>query len=162
VSKDKLTRLLDDQRTYINEKFEEMMQTVNNLVTQIEHVEQRPPPRQPQHQPPEGEEEEDHDADLDAGRLQRNHHGMGGNHNRGNNDPFAKTKFAMIPITSTANPKAYLDWELAVEQKINSHLVPAGDRIRLATSELVLLYFGGMTFALLLIMLMLYLRLGIL
>jgi hypothetical protein len=40
ASKDELKRLLDDQRTYINEKFEEMMKTVNNLVTWIEHVEQ--------------------------------------------------------------------------------------------------------------------------
>jgi hypothetical protein len=44
VYKDELTRLLDDQRTNITKKFEEMMQTVNNLVTRIEHVEQRPPP----------------------------------------------------------------------------------------------------------------------
>jgi hypothetical protein len=34
---------------------------------------------------------------------------MGGNHNHGNNDPFAKTKFTMIPFTGTADPEAYLD-----------------------------------------------------
>jgi hypothetical protein len=33
LSKDKLTRLLDDQCTYMNGKFEEMLKTVNNLVT---------------------------------------------------------------------------------------------------------------------------------
>jgi hypothetical protein len=73
-----------------------MMQTVNNLVTWIEHVEQRPPPRRPRHQPPEGEEEKDDDVDLDADHLWRNRHGMGGNYNRDNKDYFAKTKFAMI------------------------------------------------------------------
>jgi hypothetical protein len=114
VSKDDLTRLLDDQRTYINEKFEEIMKTVNNQVTRIEHVEQRPPPRWPRHQPQEGEEEEDDDADHDANardadRLRHNRHGMGGNHNHGNNDPFAKTKFTMIPFASTTDPEAYLD-----------------------------------------------------
>jgi hypothetical protein len=78
VSKDKLTRLHYDQRTYINEKFEEMMKTVNNMITRIE---QRPSARRPRHQPPMGEEEEDDDVGLDAYRLQCNRHGMGGNHN---------------------------------------------------------------------------------
>ena len=43
---------------------------------------------------------------------------MGGNYNRGNNDLFAKTK-------CTADPEAYLDWELVVPEY----------RVRLATSE---------------------------
>ena len=43
---------------------------------------------------------------------------MGGNQNRGNNDPFAKAKFTMIPFAGTADPEAYLDWELGVEKKI--------------------------------------------
>jgi hypothetical protein len=38
-----------------------------------------------------------------------------GNHNHGNNDPFAKTKFTMIPFVSNADPEAYLDWEHAIE-----------------------------------------------
>jgi hypothetical protein len=140
VSKDELTRLLDDQRTYITKKFEEMMQTINNLVTRIEHVEQRPPPHRPRHQPVEGEEEEDDDTDLDTDRcdvdrLRRNRQGMGGTHNRGNNDPFAKTKFTMIPFARTADPEVYLDWELTVEIFFNSHLVLAEHRVRLATSE---------------------------
>jgi hypothetical protein len=60
---------------------------------------------------------------------------MGGNHNRGNNDPFAKTKFTMIPFAGISDPEAYLDCELFVEQKFNSHLVPAEHRVRLATSK---------------------------
>jgi hypothetical protein len=31
--------------------------------------------------------------------------------------------------------EAYLDWEMTVEQKINSHLVPEQHRVRQATSE---------------------------
>ena len=51
--------------------------------------------------------------------------------------------------------------ELAVEQKFNSHLVPAEHRIRLATSDLLaLLYFGGMIFAML-VMLLSCLKLGL-
>ena len=41
----------------------------------------------------------------------------------------------MILLTGTTNPEAYLDWELAVEQKFNSYLVPAENRVRLATSK---------------------------
>jgi hypothetical protein len=34
---------------------------------------------------------------------------MRGNHNHGNNDPFAKTKFTMIPFAGTVDPEVYLD-----------------------------------------------------
>jgi hypothetical protein len=40
---------------------------------------------------------------------------MGGNHNHGNKDPFAKIKFTMIPFVGTAELEPYLDWELAIE-----------------------------------------------
>ena len=46
VSKDELTKLVDDQGTYMNGKFDELMCTINGLFTRIEHVEQRPSPRQ--------------------------------------------------------------------------------------------------------------------
>ena len=42
VSKNELQKLVDDQRTYINGKFDELMRTVNGLVTWVEHVEQHP------------------------------------------------------------------------------------------------------------------------
>jgi hypothetical protein len=38
VSKDELTRFLDDQCTYMNGKFDELIYTVKSLVTRIEHV----------------------------------------------------------------------------------------------------------------------------
>ena len=107
------------------------MGNIYGLVTRIEPVEHRPPPRRHRRQPYGDDEEEDSDAD----RLRRNHQGMGGNQNRGNNGPFAKTKFNMIPFAGTTDLEAYLDWELALEQKFNSHLVPAEHRVRLAISE---------------------------
>ena len=41
----------------------------------------------------------------------------------------------MLPFAGNADLEAYLDWELAIEQKFHSHLVPAKHRVRLATSE---------------------------
>ena len=114
VSKNELQKLADDQRTYIDGKFDELMRTINGLVTRVEHVEQRPPPRRHRRQPYDDDDDEDEDADLDADaraadRLRRNRQGMGGNQNCGNNDPFAKAKFTMIPFAGTADPEAYLD-----------------------------------------------------
>ena len=43
VSKDELKRLVDDQRTYIDEKFNEMLRSVNGVVTRLEHIEEHPP-----------------------------------------------------------------------------------------------------------------------
>jgi hypothetical protein len=66
---------------------------------------------------------------------------MGGNHNRqGNNqncndDPFAKVKFTIPSFSGAYDADAYLDWEMVVEQKFNSHLVPDIHRVRQATSE---------------------------
>ena len=131
VSKDELHILVDDQCTYIDGKFDKLMGNIYGLVTRIEHVEHRPPPRRHRRQPYGDDEEEDSDAD----RLWRNHQGMGGNQNRGNNGRFAKTKFNMIPFAGTTDPEAYLDWQLAIEHKFNSHLVPPEHRVRLATSE---------------------------
>ena len=86
-----------------------------------------------------------------------NRHGIGDN-NQGNNDPFSKTKFKIPHFSGSADPEAYLDWEMTVDQKFSSHQVPEEYRVRLATSELlVLLFSGGMIFAIML-MLMLMLK----
>ena len=70
-------------------------------------------------------------------RLQQNRHGMGGNNqNRhGNDDPFAKVKFTIPSFSGLYDATIYLDWEMTVEQKFNSHLVPEQHRVRQATSE---------------------------
>ena len=85
VSKTELTKLLADQRTYMEEKFGELMRHINNAVTRIEHVEQqRPPPPPPPEQrgprnPRDSEDEyfdDDIAFDCDADRLRHNRYGM--------------------------------------------------------------------------------------
>jgi hypothetical protein len=51
-----------------------------------------------------------------------------------NDDPFAKVKFS-IPLNGSYDAEAYLDWEMTVEQKFSSYLVPEQHRVRQATSE---------------------------
>ena len=65
--------------------------------------------------------------------------GMGDNQ-QGNNthvsdDPYAKIKFTMPHFSGHYDAKAYLDWEMTVEQKFASHLVPEHHQVRQATSE---------------------------
>jgi hypothetical protein len=70
-----------------------------------------------------------------------NWQGMGGNQNHHNqhyvrnDDPFAKVKFSIPPFNGSYDAEAYLDWEMIVEQKFSSHLVPEQHRVRQATSE---------------------------
>jgi hypothetical protein len=70
-----------------------------------------------------------------------NRQGMGGNHNHHNqhyirnDDPFAIIKFSIPPFNGSYDADAYLDWEMTVEQKFSSHLVPEQHRVRQATSE---------------------------
>src|SRR6266508_1037562 len=74
-------------------------------------------------------------------RLDRNRQGMGGNHRRRphhpshDNDPYAKVKFSIPPFYGAYDAETYLDWEMTVEQKFSSHLVPDQHRVRQATSE---------------------------
>jgi hypothetical protein len=70
-----------------------------------------------------------------------NQHAMGGNQNHHNqhyvrnDDPFAKVKFSTPPFNGSYDAEAYLDWEMIVEQKFSSHLVPEQHHVRQATSE---------------------------
>ena len=50
-------------------------------------------------------------------------------------DPFAKVKFTIPSFSGLYDADIYLDWEMTVEQKFNSHLVPEIHRVRQATSE---------------------------
>ena len=63
---------------------------------------------------------------------------MGGNknwHNQGNDDPYAKIKFIIPPFHGKYDADEYLDWEMTIEQKFASHLVPGRHKVRQATSE---------------------------
>jgi hypothetical protein len=65
-----------------------------------------------------------------------NRQGMGGNQNHHNqhyvrnDDPFAKVKFSIPPFNGSYDVDACLDWEMTVEQKFSSHLVPEQHRVR--------------------------------
>jgi hypothetical protein len=48
---------------------------------------------------------------------------------------FAKVKFSVPPFNGSYDAEAYLDFEMTVEQKFSSHLVPEQHRVRQATSE---------------------------
>ena len=74
-------------------------------------------------------------------RLLHNTTGMGGvHHHQGNNhrvpdDPYAKIKFTMPSFSGHYDAEGYLDWEMTVEQKFSTHLVPEHHRVWQATSE---------------------------
>jgi hypothetical protein len=81
------------------------------------------------------------DEDLRC-RLHHNHQGMGGkndnnhdNRNQDNRDPFTKVKFTIHAFYGAYDAESYLDWEMTVGQKLNSHLVPEVHKVRQATSE---------------------------
>jgi hypothetical protein len=63
------------------------------------------------------------------------HRGPNQPHARGNDDPFAKVKFMIPPFYGLYDAKAYLDWEMTVDNKFSSHLVPEQHHVRQATSE---------------------------
>jgi hypothetical protein len=47
----------------------------------------------------------------------------------GGNDSFAKLHFTIPPYNGKYDPPAYLDWELAVEQKFSCHDLPARSQV---------------------------------
>jgi hypothetical protein len=56
-------------------------------------------------------------------------------HAHGNDDPFAKVTFMIPPFYGLYDAEAYLDWDMIVDNKFSSHLVPEQYRARQATSE---------------------------
>jgi hypothetical protein len=52
----------------------------------------------------------------------------------GGNDSFAKLPFTIPPYNGKYDPAAYLDWELAVEQKFSCHYLPASSQVTAAIS----------------------------
>jgi hypothetical protein len=80
-----------------------------------------------------------------------NRQGMGGNQNHHNkhyvrnDDPFVKVKFSIPPFNGSYDAKAYLDWEMTVEQKFSSHLVPNNIMLgKPLVSSKILVLSGGM------------------
>jgi hypothetical protein len=64
---------------------------------------------------------------------------VGGNNSnhggRANDDPFTKVKFSITSFFGLYDAESYLNWEIRVELKFSSHLVPEQHKIRQATSE---------------------------
>jgi hypothetical protein len=58
-----------------------------------------------------------------------------GNRNRVPDDPYAKIKFTILSFLGHYEAEGYLDWEMTVEEKFSTHLVPEQHRVRQATSE---------------------------
>jgi hypothetical protein len=80
-----------------------------------------------------GVDNDEHSELSDPPPCQRrpfNRQGMGGNQNHHNqhyvrnDDPFTKVKFYIPPFNDSYDAEAYLDWEMTVEQKFSSHVVP--------------------------------------
>jgi hypothetical protein len=63
------------------------------------------------------------------------HRGPNQQHTRGNDDPLAKVKFTIPPFYGLYDAEAYLDWEMIVDKKFSSHLVPEHHRVRQDTGE---------------------------
>ena len=120
------TMTLNNNRTA--RQLEGIERRISGIVDRLEALETRLPPA-------------DHDRDERATRneeerrrLRFNRTSMGGNND--NNDPFAKIKFTIPAFYGAYDAEVYLDWEMMVEQKFNSHLVPDIHQVRQATCEL--------------------------
>ncbi len=50
-------------------------------------------------------------------------------------DPYAKVKFKIPSFSGYYDAEKYFEWEMIVEQKFSSHLVPEQHRVRQVTSE---------------------------
>ena len=146
-----MTDAFNNCLTSTTDTFQRIHTSVAGLRTQMDELEARLPQPVP---PPIA-----HDADADAHndtedefdddevdaqhhrRLPCNRLGMGGNGRRRphapvkDNDPYAKINFSIPSFYGSYDAETYLDWEMTVEQKFSSHLVPERHRVRQATSE---------------------------
>jgi len=109
VSKGELTSFITKQHNLINK----LTRNVNNLVTRIEQIEQRPQSHRGDDEDVNGDLSNHEDVDDDGDARNCRHYnfkrrGMGGN-NHGNNDPFGKIKVSLSPFAGNVDPKAYLD-----------------------------------------------------
>jgi hypothetical protein len=112
---------------------------------EMEEVEDGEPFNPPPHPPPQRQHRDDQRVHQELPHPPRwlNWQGMGGHshcgpnqqHAHGNDDPFAKVKFMIPPFYGLYDAEAYLDWEMTVDNKFSSHLVPEQHRVRQDTSE---------------------------
>ena len=140
VSKDELNNILREQHNTQLQLLRDIQTSIANLTTGVDNLEQAP------EEPIHGDDEDDdasnagqdghrHDGRRDQHRQNRHHQGMGGNNGRA--DPYSKVKFVIPSFDGSYDGDAYLDWEMIVEQKFNTHMVPEIHRVRLATCEFI-------------------------
>jgi hypothetical protein len=139
-----MTEVLKKYQDFAATSYELLDRRVAELITCMDVLEARPSPPTPApaHSPVDDDDDDDDVYAPLRQRLTRNRQGMGGNGRRRHHnlepdhDPFAKIKFSIPPFMGSYDAEAYLDWEMTVEQKFNSHLVHEQQRVRQATSEL--------------------------
>jgi len=162
VSKGELTAFITEQRNLMNE----LTCNVNNLVARIEQIEKCPQSHCGDDEDADGDlaDHEDVDDDGDARNCRRynfNRHGMGVN-NHGHNDPFAKIKFSLPPLAGNVDSGHIRIGNLLFNKKLIFIIFLMSIELDLLlVSLLILLCFGGVIFAML-IMLLLCLKLGML
>jgi hypothetical protein len=124
VSQEELTNILDRQHTMHLRLLQDIQTSIDNLITHFCNLEQR------DEEPISGDEDDDdannaghgRDDGHDQHRQHRHRQGRGGNHGRA--DPYSKVKFTIPSFDGSYDGDVYLDWEMIVEQKFNTHMVP--------------------------------------
>jgi hypothetical protein len=150
--KDMMQAMIDafnKYQTTTTATFQRIHTSVDGLAARLDTVEAR----FPHHAPPpivpaagglthNNTEDEFDDDEVDAQQrrhLLRHRQGMRGNGQclphapKQDNDPYAKIKFSIPPFYGSYDAETYLDWEMTVEQKFSSHLVPDRHRVRCDT-----------------------------
>jgi hypothetical protein len=136
-----ITEAINVNHAYYATTLEGIERKISGVVDQLEALEVRIPPAA--HELNGNKQDERARCDEELRRhLHHNHQGIGGNNdnnhdnrNQDNRDPFAKVKFTIPAFYGAYDAEVYLDWEMTVEQKLNSHLVPEVHKVRQATSE---------------------------
>jgi hypothetical protein len=146
-----MTDAFNKYQTTTTDTFQRIHTSVDGLAAWLDTVEARfphhaPPPIVPAAGGLAHNDTEDKFDDDEIDAQQRHfllHHRqcMGGNDRRRShapeqdNDPYAKIKFSIPPFYESYDAETYLDWDMMVEQKFSSHLVPEHHRVRQSTSE---------------------------
>jgi hypothetical protein len=98
---------------------------VSSIVDRLEALEVRIPLAAHELDGNEQDERARRDEELRC-HLVHNHQGMGGinDNNHDNHDPSTEVKFTTPAFYGAYDVEVYLDCEMIVEQKLNSHLIP--------------------------------------
>jgi hypothetical protein len=133
---DNITKAINTNHACYAATLEGIERKISGIVDRLEALDVRIPPAVHEPDGDKQDERERRDEEL-RHRLHHNHQGMGGNNtnHQDNRDPFSKVKFTIPAFYGVYDAEVYLDWEMTVEQKLNSHLVPKVHKVRQATSE---------------------------